>query len=124
MLKQRYTAIILGLLIPAFNLACGGGDSGNTSQSGASNANSRGGAVSQAGKKVGWPEGEARPRAAQRFEPGFNLFEPAQDIELGKQVSDQMTRDVKMVTDQQTRQLRSRARREARGPGAGLHFPL
>jgi predicted Zn-dependent protease len=99
MFKQRHTAIFLTLLVLTLNLACGGAGVSPANVGGA-NSNSSGGAGSQASKQTGWPEGSPRPRAAQRFEPGFNLFEPAQDIEFGKQVSEQMTRDVKLVEDQ------------------------
>lgn len=108
------------------NLACGGGESGNSSRVSTVNGNSAGGAASQAQKEVGWPAGSARPRAAARFDPGFNLFEPAQDIEFGKQVSEQITRDAKMVTDQQTvdyvRSLGARLAAEAPGHAFPYEF--
>src|SRR3712207_4571680 len=44
--------------------------------------------------------GGARP--APHFEPGFNLFKPEQDIELGRMSAREIAQQVPILTDEQT----------------------
>jgi len=44
--------------------------------------------------------GKARP--APHFKPGFNLFSPAQDVELGRQSAQQITQQVPLMRDERT----------------------
>jgi hypothetical protein len=47
--------------------------------------------------------GDARGgRPAPHFEPGFNLFSPEQDIELGKRSAQQIAQEVTLLNDEPT----------------------
>ena len=48
-----------------------------------------------------WGRGESAggPPAAPHFRPGFNLFSPAQDVELGRQSAAQIAREVTLLRD-------------------------
>ena len=63
------------------------------------------------------PNAGARP--APHFEPGFNLFTPEQDVELGRQSAEQIARQVPILRDEQiVNYVRSvGARLAARAPG-------
>ncbi|HEX8091130.1 MAG TPA: M48 family metalloprotease [Blastocatellia bacterium] len=91
MLKQKSAAILLALSLSIGQLACGG----------LSNSRIGGG------------------RPAPHFKPGFNLFKPEQDIELGRQSAQQVTRQMPLLNDPSivgyVRQLGSKL--AARAPG-------
>lgn len=71
MLKQRSAAILLAFSLSISQLACG-----RLSYS---------------------PLGGGRP--APHFKPGFNLFKPEQDIELGRQSAQQVSRQMPLLND-------------------------
>jgi Zn-dependent protease with chaperone function len=71
MLKQRCAAILLALSFSISQLACGGLSSSRV--------------------------GAGRP--APHFKPGFNLFKPEQDIELGRQSAEQVARQMPLLND-------------------------
>src|ERR1051325_7757500 len=71
MLKQRCAAALLALSFSISQLACGG----------LSNSRVGGG------------------RPAPHFKPGFNLFKPEQDIELGRQSAEQVSRQMPIMND-------------------------
>ena len=91
MLKQKCAAILLALSFAIGQLGCGG----------LSNSRIGGG------------------RPAPHFKPGFNLFKPEQDIELGRQSAQQVSRQMPLLNDSNidgyVRQLG--ARLAARAPG-------
>ncbi|HVG21998.1 MAG TPA: M48 family metallopeptidase [Blastocatellia bacterium] len=91
MLKQRCAAILLALCLSIGQLGCGG----------LSNSRLGGG------------------RPAPHFKPGFNLFKPEQDIELGRQSAQQVSRQMPVLNDSAidgyVRQLG--AKLAARAPG-------
>lgn len=65
----------------------------------------------------GNPAGGARP--APHFSPGFNLFSPEQDVELGRQSAEQIAQQVPLLRDERTvgyiRQLGARLAARAGG---------
>jgi Peptidase family M48 len=71
MLKQRCAALLLALCFSISQLACGGLSSSRV--------------------------GEGRP--VPHFKPGFNLFKPEQDIELGRQSAEQVARQMPILND-------------------------
>ena len=78
---KRSVAFALSLALAAAQLACGGllgGDGGGD------------------GGRLG---GGARP--APHFEPGFNLFSPEQDIELGRRSAQEIAQQVPILGDRQ-----------------------
>jgi len=99
---QKSLAFGLAFVFAFGQLACGGGS----------------GLLSGRGGESG---GGGKP--APHFEPGFNLFSPEQDIELGKQSAQQIAREVTLLNDEPTvsyiRQLG--AKLAARAPG--VKFP-
>jgi predicted Zn-dependent protease len=58
-------------------------------------------------------------KSASRFKPGFNLFSPEQDVEMGRQSAAQVMRETPMLDDAQTvnyiRQLGSKLTSKAAG---------
>ncbi|MFP5261399.1 MAG: M48 family metalloprotease [Blastocatellia bacterium] len=71
MLKEKSAAILLALSLSIGQLGCGG----------LSNSRMGGG------------------RPAPHFKPGFNLFKPEQDIELGRQSAQQVARQMPLLND-------------------------
>jgi beta-barrel assembly-enhancing protease len=74
MLKQRCAAVVLALSFSISQLACGGLSTSRV--------------------------GGGRP--APHFKPGFNLFKPEQDIELGRQSAEQVSRQMPIMNDAET----------------------
>lgn len=73
MLVKRYALILLVVIMMIAQLACGGGSSG----------------------RIGNKKGQTH------FKPGFNLFSPEQDIQLGRQSAQEVARQVPLLRDEQ-----------------------
>src|SRR6185503_14648748 len=71
MLKQRCAAVVLAFSFLLSQLACGGRPGGSAG------------------------EGKSAPH----FKPGFNLFKPEQDIELGRQSAAQVSHQMPLLND-------------------------
>jgi predicted Zn-dependent protease len=83
MLKRRSVAILLVVYLAFAQVACRGllGDrSGET----------------------GGTEVSTGARPASHFKPGFNLFTPQQDVELGRRSAQQITQQVPLLNDERT----------------------
>ncbi len=104
MLNQNrfLTRVFVGLLLLA-QAACGGIGGRNDSTASGGSTDS--------------PVNSTRP--ATHFKPGFNLFSPAQDVELGRQSAQQIAQQVPLMNDQTTvnyvRQLGAKLARFAPG---------
>ena len=99
---QKSLAFALAFVFAFGQLACGGGS----------------GLLSGRGGESG---GGGKP--APHFEPGFNLFSPEQDIELGKRSAQQIAQEVTLLNDEPTvsyiRQLGAKLAARA----SGVKFP-
>ena len=95
MLKQKLAAILAALSLLSLQVACGG----------LSNRSGR--------------FGGGRAEQAPHFKPGFNLFKPEQDIELGRQSAQKIAQEVPLMRDETTvnyvRQLGARLASKAPG---------
>ena len=72
--------------------------------------------------------GASEGRPAPHFRPGFNLFSPEQDVELGKMSAQEITRQVPLLNDEPTvayvRQLGSRLAAKAPGHAFPYQFSV
>jgi beta-barrel assembly-enhancing protease len=73
MLMRRGAAILLLISLTTFQLACSGGR-----------------------------EGSSGAKPAPHYRPGFNLFKPEQDIELGRQSAEQIKQQMRLLQDEVT----------------------
>ena len=93
--KQKFAAILVALSLFSLQAACGG----------LSNRSGR--------------FGGGRAEQAPHFKPGFNLFKPEQDIELGRQSAQKIAQEVPLSRDEMTvnyvRQLGARLASKAPG---------
>ncbi|HXG66389.1 MAG TPA: M48 family metalloprotease [Blastocatellia bacterium] len=78
MLRQKYAAALVAFLFIASQLACGRLSGGGEMR----------------------PNGG--PKTSPHFKPGFNLFSPEQDIQLGRQSAQQIAREVPLLRDEAT----------------------
>src|SRR5215217_168148 len=95
MLKQRCAAVLLALSFSMGQLACGG----------------------LSGSRMGGG------RPAPHFKPGFNLFKPEQDIELGRQSAEQVSRQMPIMNDAETVGYVGKIGSKLAGKAPGHKFP-
>jgi Zn-dependent protease with chaperone function len=71
-----------------------------------------------------WGSGSAgAQRAAPHFRPGFNLFKPEQDVELGRQSAAQIAREVSVLRDEEVAGYVSRLGAKLAAQAPGEKFP-
>jgi len=84
--------------------------------------------VAQAAACGGWRPWRGRDkagaqRAAPHFRPGFNLFRPEQDVELGRQSAAQIAREVTLLRDAEVNGYVSRLGAKLAAHAPGEKFP-
>ena len=95
MLKQRRAAVFVAVLCLLTQLACGGRSGGG---------------------------GEGRQQAPH-FKPGFNLFKPEQDIELGRQSAVQVSRQMPLLNDSNVVGYVQQLGKKLSARAGGYNFP-
>jgi peptidase M48-like protein len=75
------------------------------------------------GMRGGNMEAPAGSRSTPKFKPGFNLFSPQQDVELGLQSAQQIRRETPMLNDPQINGYISKLGKKLASKTAGEKFP-
>jgi predicted Zn-dependent protease len=68
-------------------------------------------------------EAPAGSKSSPRFKPGFNLFSPQQDVQMGQQSAQQIMRETPMLDDQQINNYVSQLGAKLAAKAAGERFP-
>ncbi|HMV82757.1 MAG TPA: M48 family metalloprotease [Blastocatellia bacterium] len=79
--------------------------------------------VGQACRGGGSMEAPAGSKSQPQFKPGFNLFSPQQDIQMGQQSAEQIMRETPMLNDPQIGSYISRLGNKLASKAAGERFP-
>jgi beta-barrel assembly-enhancing protease len=85
MLRQKSAALVILLLFVSTQPGCGGLDERSVNSSAA----------------PGGARTTREPSRVSQFKPGWNLFEPEEDIELGKQSADKLAEQVQLAGDRE-----------------------
>jgi predicted Zn-dependent protease len=89
-MKKRIAPLLILLTLLSIGLACGGSSTGTRS------ANS-----SESSNRAAEARARKEPSRASEFKPGWNLFEPEEDIQLGRQSADKLAEQVALVADEE-----------------------
>jgi beta-barrel assembly-enhancing protease len=79
--------------------------------------------VSCSGLRNGGMEAPAGSRSTPKFKPGFNLFSPQQDVEMGRQSARQIMVETPMLDDPQINGYITRLGKKLAAKAAGEKFP-
>jgi beta-barrel assembly-enhancing protease len=79
--------------------------------------------LSCSGSWSGGTEAPAGSRSTPKFKPGFNLFSPQQDVELGRQSAQQIMRETPMLDDPQINSYITRLGKKLASKATGEKFP-
>jgi beta-barrel assembly-enhancing protease len=79
--------------------------------------------LSCSGLRNGGMEAPAGSRSTPKFKPGFNLFSPQQDVEMGRQSARQIRMETPMLDDPQINGYITRLGKKLAAKAAGEKFP-
>lgn len=97
--RHQCTAWLLVITVLAAQLSCGGGGD------------------------IPYPGSRGTTTARPHFEPGFNLFSPEQDVELGRQSAQQIAQQTPLLNDEQTVDYVRRLGAKLAAKAPGFKFP-